>query len=90
MAKGVDSRIALIERLRPLCPDCRDKCKGYTCLRCEIQSLEKQLSETRKSLIEAIEHAREGWRAYAEERDACAVAVRKWTALEANQKKGGA
>lgn len=32
-------QLETMERMRPLCPDCRDKCRGESCLRCQIQAL---------------------------------------------------
>lgn len=34
--------VVAYERQRPLCPDHRDKAKGFPCLMCEIERLTKQ------------------------------------------------
>lgn len=39
--------LAATERKRPLCPDCRDKCEDETCLRCQIQALERKRPDGR-------------------------------------------
>lgn len=44
--------VAAIERARPLCPDCRDKCAGEDCLRCQIQALTRREEHLRARLAE--------------------------------------
>ena len=48
-------QLAALERARPLCPDCRDKCAGITCLRCEIQLGHRLLTKTQDRLNKMVE-----------------------------------
>ena len=45
-----------MERQRPLCPDHRDKAKGYPCLLCEIERLSADNENLRRQILSL-----EGW-----------------------------
>ena len=40
----------VFELSRPLCPDCRDKCRNEFCLRCQIQMLTRQRNQANERL----------------------------------------
>ena len=52
-ARAFARLVAALERQRPLCPDHRDKAKGYPCLLCEIERLRAGIQEA----VEAFGHA---------------------------------
>ncbi len=60
-----EKQVKYLEDSRPLCPDCRDKCKGEPCLRCKIQRWAKRVEEAEadrdswKSRAEAAERERD-------------------------------
>ena len=53
---GLTKQREAFDRLRPLCPDHRDKAKGHPCLLCEIERLRQRLDNAKEALQQLVDY----------------------------------